>query len=57
MFVLVFYIFNTIRFALWDSVFLYRNFQDNYIKAEKFFSIFTLPDSRVLSEQKQTTHF
>lgn len=43
-FILVYHIFWTIRFALWDMVFLYRNFEEDIIKVNKLFKFFDLKE-------------
>ena len=49
-FILVYHIFWTIRYALWDMVYLYRNFEENFIKINKLLDFFDI------EEQNQNIH-
>lgn len=44
-FILVYHIFWTIRFALWDLVFLYNRFEEDLVKVRKFLDFFEIDES------------
>ncbi len=46
-FILVYYIFWTIRSALWDLVFLYNRFEEDVIQINKFLDFFELEESNL----------
>ena len=45
-FILVYHIFWTIRFALWDLVFLYNIFEEDTVKVKKFLEFFELEEQK-----------